>query len=252
MNRFFLFPILFFSLVTLTVAQEDEMPQTDEEAVQMQRGGLIGGGGGVTPMWFFVKTTELNASMRRAMMPELTSSGMFMMGGAGFGYVGFIKNVRIGGLGAGGDISEVKIVDGRYKSTQLSMSFGGVTLEFAIPIGDVRFVIGGLLGGGGSTLTLIDSPNASKSWDSILDQYKNSTATNGTRHDFSNAFFAYQPMLSFEYVPHPLVTLRVTGGWFGSSGGTWKMDDEFTVANIPDFKFANGFIQLGVFVGAFL
>ena len=37
---------------------------------------------------------------------------MFTTGGAGFIYIGFVKNLRIGGMGFGGSISSSSTIDG--------------------------------------------------------------------------------------------------------------------------------------------
>ena len=238
-----------FQTFTVVLAQEEE---EEDQPVRKRQSGLVGGGGGVTPAWFLLKTDEINKSLALGNLPQLSNSGMFIMGGGGFFYVGFIPNLRFGGIGAGGSMEETQTQNGIFKSTKLSISYGGGSIEYVLPFGDFHIAAGILLGGGSSELTLTKSPTASLDWNNLFPQFSDGASTNSTRHQLTSSFFTYQPMLSAEYVPIPFVTIRLSGGYFGMSAGDWSMDEEFKITNAPDLKLQSPFIQLGVFFGAFL
>ncbi len=246
MKFFYSFLLVVLLIPATIIAQEEE--ELEQENYQ-RKGGLVGGGGGVIPTWFLLNTNEINISLANAKMPQLSTSGFFLMGGGGYAYPGLIKNFRIGGVGAGGDMEESNTENGMYKSTKLSVSYGGVTLEYVIPIGDLHIALGGVIGWGSMTLTLFQTPNNSKSWDDIIGF---NPAVIGTRHELTNNYFNYQPTLVVEYVLHPLITARIAGGYSGIAGKTWKMNDKFALTNVPDLKTGGGFIQIGLFLGAFL
>ena len=235
--------VLFFSMVPVQAQDEEE---TDQDFRPM-RGGLVGAGAGVTPMWLFLNVGELNKSLVKAAMPEFSNSGMFLMGGAGFAYIGFVKNLRIGGIGAGGSMMKQTATN----TSEIGISFGGGTIEYVIPFGNFHVAIGGMIGGGSTTLTLTKNQYDSRPWDDI---FSNDIPGNSSsvRHEMTNGFFSYQPMLSLDYIPHPLIMAKLSGGYFGMSGKTWQLDNKTNATDVPDLKMGSGFIQLGIFVGAFL
>ena len=47
---------------------------------------------------------QINLKLKEIGIPELSTSGVFTTGGAGFIYIGVIKNLRVGGMGYGGTI----------------------------------------------------------------------------------------------------------------------------------------------------
>ena len=70
----------------------------------------FGGGGGYTPGWIFVNLDELNNQLVSFGSGQLGKSGFYTSGGAGFVYIGFVPNLRIGGMGFGGSTSESVLV----------------------------------------------------------------------------------------------------------------------------------------------
>ncbi|MDP3829789.1 MAG: hypothetical protein Q8Q47_00875, partial [Ignavibacteriaceae bacterium] len=57
----------------------------------------FGAGGGFSPAWLIPNFNELNSKLIGFGVPELSNSGFFASGGAGFVYLSFIPNLRIGG-----------------------------------------------------------------------------------------------------------------------------------------------------------
>src|SRR4030065_2649640 len=65
----------------------------------------FGGGGGYTPGCIFVNLDEYNKQLVSFGSGQLSKSGFYTSGGAGFVYIGFVPNLRIGGMGFGGSTS---------------------------------------------------------------------------------------------------------------------------------------------------
>lgn len=251
MMRIRILSLILLSCAFTAAAQDDA--ELLEEEMPPARHGLVGGGAGVVPMFLFLRLGDLNSSLAPGQLPALNGSGMFLMGGGGYFYTGFIRNLRIGGVGAGGSMQNASdvVMNGVTKTTKLSMSYGGVSLEYVIPFGNFHVAVGGVLGGGSVTVTLT-SNTSSIDWNELVKMFGDRTFTNLMRHQLSRGYFAYQPTVSLEYVPHPLISARLTGGWYGMSGGGWSLNEDTPVTSPPDLKLGGGFIQLGIFVGAFL
>src|SRR5690606_8992886 len=71
----------------------------------------VGGGGAYTPGWYFLDLDDLNDELANLNIAELSESGFYSSGGAGYIYIGFIDYVRLGGMGFGGSTSEVSPSD---------------------------------------------------------------------------------------------------------------------------------------------
>ncbi len=251
MKRLWLVSLFLLSCALTAAAQEDTTLL--EEEMPPPRHGLVGGGAGAVPTFLFLRLNDLNASLAQGQLPALNGSGIFLMGGGGYFYTGFIRNLRIGGVGAGGSITNASdvVMNGVTKTTKLSMSYWGVSLEYVIPFGDFHVAAGGVLGGGSMTLTLTSNVT-SVDWNELVKMFGDRTFTNLMRHQLSRGYFAYQPTISLEYVPHPLISVRLTGGYYGMNNGGWTLNDDTPVTGAPALKIAGSFLQLGIFVGAFL
>ena len=65
----------------------------------------FGGGIGYVPAWYIPNIDPINEQLNQIGMAELSTSGFYSSGIAGYLYVGFVKNLRIGGMGYGGSVS---------------------------------------------------------------------------------------------------------------------------------------------------
>lgn len=243
--------LLFSLLLTSTLTAQEEYDDDDyRPSKRDRRGGIIGGGGGIAPTWNFLNMTKLNGALQEKGLPSLNEDGMFMFGGHGYAYVVFIPNLRIGGMGYGGALETRRDLGGRYQSSRLDVSAGGVTLEYVLAFGRLHFAVGGLLGGGSYTLTLTESDNVSKTWGSLFPSSPTSAAD--SRHELVNSFFAFQPTFTVEYELHPFIVAGLTAGYFGTAGDEWKLDDNFTMQNMPALEMSGMFIRAGLTFGLFL
>ncbi|PLX29133.1 MAG: hypothetical protein C0600_08965 [Ignavibacteria bacterium] len=237
-------------LLLLTTASASAQEEEYRPNRRQRGGGIVGGGGGVTSTWMFMNTGKLNSALAEKGFPTLSEDGLFMFGGQGHAYIMLIPNLRMGGMGFGGGFEERRDLDGLYQSTKLDVSAGGVTIEYVIPVGRLHFAVGGMLGGGSYTLTLTQAENAGKTWGGLFPTELETSSDR--RHELEQSYFAWQPWLTVEYELHPFVIVGLTGGWYGSSGGDWRLDEQFDVEQMPDFDFNAPFVRLGLTFGLFL
>lgn len=249
MQRLLITLLLFVMVGGHATAQEDDFELRPNR--RQRSGGIIGGGGGITPMWHFLNTSELNGTLGETGFPQLGEDGLFLFGGRGYFYIMLIPNLRIGGIGYGGGMETTRQQDdGSYRSSQLDVGAGGVTIEYVIPFGRFHIAFGGMLGAGSYTLTLTEGNRlADKTWAGLFPQTPGTQAEN--RLELYSSFFSWQPSLTFEYELHPFVVLGLTGGYFGGSG-SWRLNDYIDMEEMPDFKFESPFIRLGLTFGLFL
>lgn len=239
--------LLLTSCSSLRAQGEGEQPVRKRKT----SGGIVGIGGGVTFSWYFLNTKELNAELALRAFPALSEDGLFFMGGHGHAYIIFIPNVRIGGMGAGGTLETTSTSNGVSRSTKLSTSFGGVTLDYVIQFGRFHIALGGLVGMGRNTLALTMASDGAKDWAEIfLPPAPNDAA--GYRHEMTQSFFTYQPALTIEYDISPFIVLGLSGGYFGVSGDSWELNEAFPLRNVPDFKFSSPFVRAVLTVGLFI
>lgn len=253
MSRLLTTLLLLLLLVPTAQAQDDE--DFEIRPNRRQRvGGIVGGGGGVIPTWHFLNTKDLNQALATKGLPALDEQGMFVFGGQGYAYIMIVPNLRVGGLGYGGSMESTWQPDTReqpvqFRSTKLSLSAGGLLLEYVIPFGRFHVAVGGMIGGGSYTLTLTQTDNTPKSWDGLFPSSPVSAVD--SRHELRSSFLTWQPALTLEYELHPFIVLGVTGGYFGGSGD-WELDESFPVSGMPDFAFESPFLRLGLTFGLFL
>lgn len=210
-------------------------------------GGIFGAGGAVTPIWFMPNMDVTNAELARLGFPALPDGGMFMLGGRGYAYIIIVPNLRVGGMGAGTSVTAERTSGSLREASSMSTAFGGVTLEYVVPFGRFHLAAGGLLGGGSRTLTLQRAPVGDKSWPGapgapVGEEYR----------VYANSYLAWQPWLTAEYEISPFVVAGLTGGWYGTSGSTWTLNDHFPVSGMPDFKSDGPFVRLDLTIGLFI
>jgi hypothetical protein len=242
----------------LCLAPAVVLAQTDEDEPQPLKAtkysGTFGVGGGVSPYWMFLRSDDMNAAITEKGFPAVSNKGMFLLGGHGYAYIMLIPNLRVGGLGAGGSISVEETRPGNagtpdmFARTSIATGFGGVTLEYVIPIKRLQFAVGGMIGAGSYTLAFTSLYKQDWTWKSIAP----STTAGNYQHTLTCPFFAYQPTVSMEYYLSPFTILGVSGGYFGAAGNTWTLDDAFEVNEMPDIRFGGAFVKLGLTFGLFI
>jgi len=212
----------------------------------------FGVGGGFIASWTFPNIQPVNDQLKAFGTPELGKSGYFSSGGAGFVYIGFVPGLRIGGIGFGGATTESKMSNSFKRQAKLTSAFGGVSVEYTLPI--VRRVgisIGLILGGGNTTLEFYRYKD-SYSWDQLWSEIKDSTSTTNFGRKLSNDYFVVAPTVNIDIPFYRLVAVRLGATYAMHFGNNWKLDNEQDVYNVPTAT-AKGqlYLNAGIFFGFF-
>jgi len=243
-------------LVTVTIvgslglAQEEPIPPKRDK---MPKVGLFGG---YTPGWLFVDVGPVNEFLLGGKGAPLSDNGVWMNGGAGAVYIMVVKNLRIGGMGAGGGIQSTALEpSGLRRDAELNIGYGGVTLEYVLPFGQ-RFDIaaGAMIGSGSTTLTLRRSLKETNSWSGeqlLLLNGTDSSTINVTRR-LQGSFVTIIPSLNFEYAVLNWLGVRLGASYVWMFSPSWTVDDKYDLVGVPSGIKGSGFmIHAGLLVGTF-
>ena len=237
------------------LAQQDEeqVPLPPKHSVQAK----IGGAGGFTQNLLFLNLDPINEILKQSNAATFGKNPMLLLGGQGYGYIMLVPNLRVGGLGAGGSMVSKSYDPITFirRDVELSVAFGGVTVEYAVPVVprlDVAF--GVMLGGGSTSIKMTRNINSNKLWNEIWTDYGlNSQVTDEYTRNLSGSFFIYQPSFNIEYAVLRWVGLRVGVSYNGMAVNDWKLDDKYDLIGVPDKVSGRGFmINGGIFLGTFL
>ncbi len=211
----------------------------------------FGGGGGFVGGWHIPNVDPLNLKLREVGIPELSTSGMFTTGGAGFIYIGFVKNLRLGGMGFGGTVSFSSKNGVDNLEAIYSIGGGGLTVEYTLPfIKNIGVSVGAILGAGSMSVELYRN-NGSFSWDNIWSEIESGSTTNVSRK-IEKSYWTFTPTLNAEFPVYRFIALRLGVGYQLTFGGDWKVENAQTISGIPSNLKADGFfIQAGIFAGFF-
>ena len=208
----------------------------------------FGGGGGYTPGWIFINLDELNKQLISFGSGQLTKSGFYTSGGAGFIYIGFVPGLRVGGMGFGGSTSESALLNGFEREAIYSISGGGFTVEYTLPfIKNAAVSVGTIIGGGGIQIELYKNAG-SFDWQNLFTE----SSSNNISRRINNNFFLLTPTLNVDIPFYRFVSFRIGGGYQLAFGKTWKAENDKELFNVPSKLNGNGFfIQTGIFFGFF-
>ena len=211
----------------------------------------FGGGGGFVGGWSIPNVDPINLKLKEIGIPELSTSGMFTTGGAGFIYIGFVKNLRIGGMGFGGSVSTSSATDGVNREAIYSLGGGGLTVEYTLPfIKDIGVSIGAILGAGSMSLELYRN-DGNFNWENIWNDIDDGQSTNVSRK-IENNYWTFTPTLNAEFPVYRFIALRLGVGYQLTFAGDWEAENGQSVSGIPSDLSADGFfIQAGIFAGFF-
>lgn len=212
----------------------------------------FGGGGGYTPGWIFINMDELNNQLINFGSGQLQKSGFYTSGGAGFVYIGFIPNLRIGGMGYAGSTSTSAQSGGFNREAVYSIGGGAMTIEYTLPfVKNAAISLGAIIGGGGIDIELYRN-SGDFEWSNIWNEISTSTSTNNVSRKISNNYFLFGPTLNFDFPLYRFVSFRVGGGYQLTIGKNWKIENDKELMNVPSKMNGNSFfIQSGIFLGFF-
>jgi len=209
----------------------------------------FGGGIGYVPAWYIPNIDPINAQLNEIGMSELSSSGFYSSGIAGYLYVGFVKNLRIGGMGYGGSLS----TSDENREVIYSLGGGGVTLEYTLPfIKDLGISVGAAIGAGNLELDLYRN-SGNFTWEETWGEFSNpDSATGSFNRKLKNSYWMFTPTINLDYPIYRFVSLRLGVGYQITFADDWTADNDQPVANVPsDLNSNSFFIQSGIFVGFF-
>lgn len=209
----------------------------------------FGGGIGYVPAWYVPNIDPINSQLKEIEMSELSSSGFYSSGIAGFLYLGFVKNLRIGGMGYGGSLS----TSDENREVVYNLGGGGVTLEYTLPfIKDLGVSVGAAIGAGNLELDMYRNSGEftwEGTWEELSDPNISSESYN---RKLENSFWMITPTINLDYPIYRFVSLRLGVGYQFTFADEWTADNDQPVSNIPsDLNSNSFFIQSGIFIGFF-
>jgi hypothetical protein len=211
----------------------------------------FGGGGGFVGGWSMPNVDPINLKLQEIGIPELSTSGVFTTGGAGFIYIGVIKNLRVGGMGYGGTISSSSTINEINNEAIYSLGGGGLTVEYTLPfVKNIGVSVGAILGGGSMSLELYRN-DGNFNWENIWNDIDDGQSTNVSRK-IENNYWTLTPTLNAEFPVYRFIALRLGVGYQLTFAGDWEAENGQSISGIPSDLSANGFfIQAGIFAGFF-
>jgi len=212
----------------------------------------FGGGGGYTPGWIFVNLDELNKQLVGFGSGQLSTSGFYTSGGAGFIYVGFVPSLRIGGMGFGGSTSESSLLNGFEREAIYHISGGGLTLEYTLPfIKNIAVSVGAVIGGGSIQIDLYRNAG-NFDWQSMWSEISSTDSSQNLSRRLNNSFFLLSPTINIDIPLYRFISFRLGGGYQFALGENWEIENEKELSNVPSKLNGNSFfIQSGIFIGFF-
>ena len=213
----------------------------------------FGGGIGYVPAWYIPNVSPINNQLIDIGMPELSTSGFYSSGIAGFIYIGFVKNLRIGGMGYGGSLSTSQNISGENREVVYSLGGGGVTIEYTLPfIKNLGVSVGASIGTGSLQLDMYRN-SGEFNWEGIWIEFRNGNVSSGNfNKKLKNSFWMFTPTVNLDYPIYRFVTIRLVVGYQLTFADEWTADNDQPVSNIPsDLNSNSFFIQSGIFVGFF-
>ncbi len=246
---------------SLGFAQDEPIPPKRSHMVKV---GLFGG---LTPGMIFPNVKPINDFLQAGGAAPLKTNGVFMLGGAGAAYIMIVPNLRVGGVGMSGSISSTSLdaATNILRDVQLKIGYGGLTVEYVVPIFEhLDFAFGTMLGGGGMDLTLRKSNGGSNTWtgeQGYLGAAGNvftasgaelGSPPNNVTRILTGSFYIIVPSVAFEYALTGWFALRLGASYVGMVAPTWKVDSNYDLLGVPSNVNGNGFmVNLGLLVGTF-
>lgn len=215
----------------------------------------VGGAGGFTPGWGLFKFDEINKVLKSSNMPELSGDPMYLAGGEGYGYIMFLKNIRLGGRGVSGTVSasSVDLTTGVKKNVDYRVSYGGFLIDYAVPIAEkLDVALGVTLGGGSVDITMTRDNGKFIQWGGLWNEFgRNDSTINVTRH-LNGSFFTFQPSVSVEYAILQWFQIRMGVTYPYMSNATWKLENDNEILGVPaKLKTDGPVITAGIMFGFF-
>ena len=242
--------LLTFSLTLF--GQEEPIPP---KRSKMSKVGLFAG---AMPGYLFVDMQPINDYLRAAGAAPVGENGMFMYGGGGAIYIMLLPNVRIGGMGMSGALSSSQMSGLLRKDAEVSVGFGGVTVEYVVSLAPrLDLSAGTMIGGGHIDLTLRVDDGGNKTWfqewsDFGTGNYGTPGQVNNIERELSGSFFVLVPSVNLEYALTGWLGARLGLSYVAMMAPSWSLDSKYDLIGVPSAISGKGFmINAGLFLGTF-
>jgi hypothetical protein len=236
-----------FILIVLIISVTSIFPQQQKKYFDAP----FGGGIGYVPAWYFPNVDPINIELEKIGMPNLSTNGFYSSGGAGFIYIGFIKFLRIGGMGFGGSVSTSAIVNGLNNEVVYSLGGGGLTIEYTLPlIKDIGLSVGAIIGAGNLEIQMF-SNTGNFTWQNTWEEY-GSDSTDTFSRTLKNSYWMFTPTLNLDIPLNRFLLVRLGAGYQIVFNDDWTADNDKELKGVPSDLHANTFfVQSGIFIGFF-
>jgi hypothetical protein len=235
---------------SVSFAQDDE---SSEPVVTKHRTSKVGGAGGFMPSWGLFKFTEVNNALSQLGLPKFSNAPMYMSGGIGYGYPMFIRNLRIGGFGSGGTVTQSYDKGNMRYDIEYGISYGGFLIDYVVPLANRLDFSAGISFGGGSTHIKLTRDNSTfKRYDNLWQEFGNNDSTVNVTRTLTGTFFTMVPNVNIEYALLPWFQLRVGVAYPIMTNPSWTMENGDKITNVPAGLKADGpVINAGIMFGYF-
>lgn len=242
--------IISISCIVSTAFPQEEGPIPPKRTRSVK----VGAFGGFTPGWLFLDVKPINEFLEPAKGAGLKDDGVLLAGGAGAAYIMIVPNLRVGGMGMGGSIKSTSLdAFGVRRDAELSVSFGGVTFEYVIPVVErLDLSVGTMIGGGGIDLILRQDQGGASTWVQQWNFFGSTGSVTNTTRKLGGSFLVWIPSVSLEYAALGWVGVRIGASYVGMSAPTWTIDDNYELLGAPSKVSGKGFmLNAGLFIGTF-
>ena len=211
----------------------------------------FGGGGGYTPGWYFPNVNQVNLQLKSFGVPEISNNGFYTSGGAGFIYIGFIPQLRVGGMGFGGSTTSSGMINGENREAKYSLSGGALTLEYTLPfVRTFGISIGAMIGRGNLKVEIYKN-NGSFEWANVWAEASKASTPYYSR-TINDKYWIFSPTINFDIPVQRFVTLRIGAGYQFTFGDDWTIENDQSLNNVPsNLNGKSFFLQSGIFIGFF-
>jgi hypothetical protein len=244
--------LVLLALAPALFAQEEPIPP---KRTKMAKVGLFGG---FTPGWLAMDTKPINAFLVGSGAAALSENGVFMVGGGGAIYIMVLPNFRVGGMAVSGGISSSTVVSNVRKDAELRVNFGGVTVEYVIPIVPrLDLAVGTMIGGGSLNLTLRQDVGGNKTWfqewsNFGTGNYQTGAQINNVQRTLTGSYYVLVPSVNLEYAVMGWLGVRLGASYVAMFSPTWQLDGKYDLVDVPDKISGKGFmINGGIFLGTY-
>ncbi len=247
--------VIFTALLTaLPVSAQDNDDDNQTRSSSYMNRSKLGGAGGITPVVGMFDNAEIDKYLASAGLPVFGSDPIYLVGGEGYGYIMFLRNVRMGGFGVSGVRSVNSITGNVKKEVDYTLSYGGFMIDYVQPIAyRLDVAVGASIGGGAINLTMRRDDGSFKQWDSLWSSFGDlSRPTSNYTRTMTGSFVTFNPHVNIEYTLLTWLQLRVGVGYPIMFSPEWKLDNQYEINGVPSKIKTDGYtVNAGIMFGFF-